>query len=102
MFEWLVNKLITHANKLGIFEDFIMTEFFSREQLAQLNQELDFTIRSIGVLTRDMNYHRAHTGHDAAYKALEDFRTDKLKLEIKIQMLVEYLDLDGLDLVEEE
>jgi hypothetical protein len=94
MFKWLINIITSQANQLGIIEDFIMTDFFSQEQLAQLDKELQFTLRCIGVLTRDFNYHRAHTGQDAAYKALEDFKTDKLKLEIKIQMLSEFLEVD--------
>lgn len=93
MFSSLINIVLKNGStSLGVIEDFIMTEYFSQEQLAQLDKELDFTIRSIGVLTRDFNYHRAQTSHEIVCRVLDDFRIDAMKLEIKIKMLQEFMD----------
>ena len=69
-----------------------MTNIFEQERLQQLQDELEFATMCIGRMTQDFNYHRSHSGNDFAYKVLEEFKMDQLRLEVQIATLTEFLE----------
>ena len=88
--DWFINIILRYQD-IGILEYLIMTQVFSEERLQQLEDELKFTLLSIGVITREFNYFRAHEGNDVSMTALDEFKVKKVKLQVEITALEEFL-----------
>jgi hypothetical protein len=69
-----------------------MAKIFDQEHVQQLEQELQFIQLCIGRLTQNFNYYAHHEGNDPSYKALEDFRVQKIQLEVKLGTLNSFLE----------
>lgn len=92
MFEYFINIILNCSSQLGIIEDFIMAKVFTQERIVELEDELNFKSLCLGHIQQNFNYYRANNGHDTVVKLAEDFKTDRLKLEIEISTLKEYLE----------
>lgn len=93
MFELIINIILTCSSQLGIIEDFIMTRILSEEKLAEFEQELEFKSLCLGNVTQNFNYYRANNGHDTVVRIAEDLKAERLKLEVQISTLKEYLEI---------
>ncbi len=94
LLQMMMIDCVLNFNELGIIQEFIMSRVFNEEKVKELNDELELTLLSIGKFMQDRNYHISQNGSDLFYKVLEDLKVEKIKLELKIDTLVEYLNGD--------
>ena len=90
MIRWMINIIRTFQDN-GIQEDLHMARIFEQENLQNLNDELQFTQLCIGNITDNFNYHQHRLGYETSMAVLKDFQVEKLKLEIKINTLANFL-----------
>jgi hypothetical protein len=69
-----------------------MSRIFSEEHLKKLEDELEFTLLAIGQLTSRIKYYIQSEGHDATHLALLDLKKEKVKLEVKLDALNQYME----------
>ncbi len=94
LLQMMMIDCVLNFNELGIIQEFIMSRVFNEEKVKELNDELELTLLSIGKFMQDRNYHISQNGSDLFYKVIEDLKVEKIKLELKIDTLVEYLNGD--------
>jgi hypothetical protein len=92
VFNFFINIILQNKIELGIIGEFIMAKVFSQEQVQQLQEELEFTLMCIGNMTTNRNYYVANSGIDSTIRIMEEFKAKKLRLEIEIATLLNFLE----------